>query len=259
MFAGPQRTTSATASLFVHGAVVLALLSAASVPVQQKIVGRVIGTPGPVLLPRDFARPAGGPHDNAGHGSNHQRDAASEGPLPPRSSIQLVRPTLPVTTPVELPAPPTILDREAPAVLRPFTEIGVPGNFSSDSAGNRGGRGIGDRSGNDIGNGGEGPAGEGDSDGPGTRAAAMPACLYCPDPVYSDAAREAKLQGMVTLRVLVTADGRAGSIQMVRGIGLGLDERAIAAVRSWRFKPARSASGKAVSDWILVETVFRLF
>src|SRR5439155_7613078 len=60
-------------------------------------------------------------------------------------------------------------------------------------------------------------------------------CLRCPDPLYSDEARQAKMQGQVTMRVLVGLDGRARDIQVTRGIGLGLDENAVRAVRGWQF------------------------
>jgi periplasmic protein TonB len=261
-FATPEKGKSTTASLALHVAVLGALLWLASSPMRQTPLGPTVRTTVPGPTSRDLAAALRGlrSHDNAGHGSNHQLEIATADPLP-RSSIQIVRPTLPAGTPHELAVPPTILDEQAPAILPPIGEIGVPSNRAvTDSAGRNGGNGIGDHTGNGVGNGGDGPGGEGYAeDGTGIRAAAMPTCLYCPEPAYSDEAREAKLQGMVTLRVLITADGRASSVQMVKGIGLGLDERAIAAVRSWRFKPARNATGKAVSDWIIVETVFRLF
>src|SRR5262249_22745393 len=72
-------------------------------------------------------------------------------------------------------------------------------------------------------------------------------------------ARHAKLQGNVTLRVLVTADGRASRLNIVRGIGLGLDERAMETVRKWRFEPARDAKRNALAQWVTVEVTYRLF
>jgi TonB family protein len=84
-------------------------------------------------------------------------------------------------------------------------------------------------------------------------------CLYCPDPEYTDEARHEKLQGIVTLRVLVTADGRAGHVRIIKGLGLGLDERAAETVRKWRFQPARDAARNAIAEWVTVETTYRLF
>src|SRR5260370_33417048 len=64
-----------------------------------------------------------------------------------------------------------------------------------------------------------------------------PTGAHCPDPQYTDEAREAKLQGKVTLQVLVGADGRALQVRVVQGIGLGLDERASQASRDCELVP----------------------
>ena len=109
--------------------------------------------------------------------------------------------------------------------------------------------------------------GDGPTDGPGGESIGrkyspgmtLPTCLYCPTPGYTDEARESKLQGMMTLAVLVGADGRATDIRVARGLGMGLDERARDAVRAWRFTPARDAARHPVATWITIEVVFRLF
>ena len=87
----------------------------------------------------------------------------------------------------------------------------------------------------------------------------MPICVYCPYPVYTDEARHVKVQGTVTLRVLVGMDGRASQIRVVRGVGYGLEERAEQTVRGWKFKPAIDAARHSVPAWVTVEAVFRLF
>jgi TonB family protein len=69
----------------------------------------------------------------------------------------------------------------------------------------------------------------------------------------------AKVQGLVTMRVLVGADGRVKDVQLTRGIGLGLDENAVRAVRGWQFIPAKDAERHPVATWITIETFFRLF
>jgi TonB family protein len=63
----------------------------------------------------------------------------------------------------------------------------------------------------------------------------------------------------VTLEVLVGTDGRAQRIQLVKGLGMGLDERAVEAVKTWKFTPARDAARRAVAEWVTVEAIFRLF
>ena len=86
----------------------------------------------------------------------------------------------------------------------------------------------------------------------------FPTCVYCPDAKYSEAARKAKFQGVVLLQVIVTPDGRATNIQVVQGPGLGLDEEAVAAVNTWRFKPALGPNRVPVPTRITIELHFRL-
>jgi protein TonB len=67
------------------------------------------------------------------------------------------------------------------------------------------------------------------------------------------------VQGTVTLRVLVGADGKASEVRVIRGVGFGLDERAVHTVRGWKFNPAHDVNQHAVAAWITIEAVFRLF
>jgi len=85
-----------------------------------------------------------------------------------------------------------------------------------------------------------------------------PECAYCPSPIYSDEARKAKYQGVVVLQAVITPDGRAININVVKGPGLGLEERAIDKVREWRFKPALGPGGKPVPVSVIIEVTFRL-
>ncbi|HEX6505088.1 MAG TPA: energy transducer TonB [Terriglobales bacterium] len=84
-----------------------------------------------------------------------------------------------------------------------------------------------------------------------------PRAIYSPDPEYSKAARKAHYQGTVVLWMVVAADGRPHDIKVARSVGMGLDEKAIEAVKKWRFKPA-TIDGKPVAVQINVEVDFRL-
>ena len=64
-----------------------------------------------------------------------------------------------------------------------------------------------------------------------------PRLLSEAEPSYTDGAKAAKLQGTVALQVEVWEDGRPHNIRVRRSLGLGLDEKAIEAVRLWRFAP----------------------
>jgi TonB family protein len=66
-----------------------------------------------------------------------------------------------------------------------------------------------------------------------------PRVIYAPDPGYSPEARAAKHQGTCILSMTVGVDGLPRDIKIVRGIGMGLDENAVATASTWRYEPAR--------------------
>ncbi len=127
------------------------------------------------------------------------------------------------------------------------------GNGQGQGTGNGTGRGGGNGSGagNGIGNGignGRGDAG-GDGGEPPTRpptpvkpkAPAVTSGVkitFQPKPPYTDAARQAAIQGVVVLKVTFSANGSIGSVSVVRGLSNGLTEQAIAAAKNIRFTPA---------------------
>lgn len=135
----------------------------------------------------------------------------------------------------------------------------------NSSGGPGGGSGIGSGTGTGIGSGEGGGLGPGSGGGtgggayhPGTGGVGYPSCVYCPDPKYSEEARKAKYQGTVVLQAVITPDGRATEIQVVKGPGLGLEEKAVEAVKQWRFKPAMGPGGKPVPVTVPIEVTFRL-
>lgn len=77
------------------------------------------------------------------------------------------------------------------------------------------------------------------------------------EPDYTDEARIANHEGNVLLQAVVDTDGRARNISVLRHLGLGLDEQAVAAVRQWRFRPARR-NGQRVPSTVRLEIAFRL-
>jgi protein TonB len=93
---------------------------------------------------------------------------------------------------------------------------------------------------------------------PGVNGVTKPACVYCPVPDYTDQARKDKVQGAVVVQALVTVEGRAENISVVRGLGSGLDEKAVEIVRKWRFKPAHTSDGHPVAVSVPMEVTFHL-
>ena len=84
-----------------------------------------------------------------------------------------------------------------------------------------------------------------------------PRVIYSQYPEFSEEARRQKVQGVVTLGLVVTSAGKPTRIRVLQGRGYGLDEKAVEAVSQWKFKPA-TKDGKPVSVEIAVEVDFNL-
>lgn len=84
-----------------------------------------------------------------------------------------------------------------------------------------------------------------------------PALLFRLEAEYSQEARKAKLQGQITLSLIVEPDGKVSGVRVLRPLGMGLDEQAIGAVMQWRFKPG-TKDGKPVRVAAQVTVSFRL-
>jgi TonB family protein len=76
-------------------------------------------------------------------------------------------------------------------------------------------------------------------------------------PDYTNEARRLAIEGDVDLEIVVRADGSVGPIRIVRGLEPGLDRNAVAAVRQWRFDPARR-EGTPVDVIVQVSVAFTL-
>jgi len=85
-----------------------------------------------------------------------------------------------------------------------------------------------------------------------------PRAIFSPDPEYSEEARKAKYQGTVVVWIVVGPDGRVHEAKVQRSIGLGLDEKALEAVKLWKFDPALK-DGRAVPVAVSVEVNFHLY
>ena len=200
---------------------------------------------------------------NGGGGGNHDPLPASHGNLP-RASLdpQLAPPT------VILPKEPPKLAVEETVVVAPDLRMPQGGQsgdpmsqFSrvlSNGPGGPGGigpgccDGVGPSSGPGFGSGPSGiyPAGK--------MGVTVPLVIFNPEPSFSDEARKAKAQGIVTLLLVVGKDGRPYDVHVGQALGMGLDEKAIEAVNRWRFRPA-TLNGQPVATQIAVQVDFRLY
>lgn len=250
-------------SVLIHGLLFgLLILAFTQWSVNQRTDRRTILYPGPTL---EYWPPAAprieGPASlgKAGGGGDHNPQPPSAGSLASLSKIVLAPPRLPDGRIHPLPQPNTIFSADAPELATPVNDLGLPWMPSKNDLAGPGPAGMGNTPGDSMGRNGTNGNGEADNPLAYNRVASQVICRICPDPLYSDEARKIKVQGSVILSVLVGADGRARDIRVISGLGMGLDENAIKAVRSWQFIPAKDASQHPVASWIKVETVFRLF
>jgi TonB family protein len=201
----------------------------------------------------------GGDRDKMAASQGHLSKLAMQQITPPEVVVRNEHPKLSTEPTVVTPPSVHLADNHLPNLGNPVSSVIGP---ASNGIGAEGG--IGDGKGGGIGSGSGGGVGPGLGGGyaggvfrvGGGVSAPLP--IYKPEPEYSPEARLARLQGTVILSLIVGIDGKAHAIQVARSLGMGLDERAIEAVRQWRFDPAKK-DGKAVPVAVDVEVSFRLF
>jgi protein TonB len=178
----------------------------------------------------------------------------------------------PATEPAEPPPPPQ-QPVPAPPVVAPVATVaadardrqGLPTDAASDSdsrgrgtaggAGTGAGTGLGEGVGAGIGPGSGGGTGGGPYR-PGS-GVTPPRLLREVKPDYTEDARRRGINGDVELEIVVRSDGTVGEVRLQRGLGAGLDQRAIDAVRQWRFSPA-TRLGAPVDVIVEVAVEFKL-
>ena len=145
---------------------------------------------------------------------------------------------------------------DSPTLQIDASNIGDPlSNLPIGAFGMHDKNGIGDRG--CCGGIGDGPKGTpGITSGAGHRITA-PQLIYKVEPEFSEDARKAKFSGMVILAIEVDAAGHPRAFRVVQSPGLGLEQKAIDAVKQWRFKPGYQ-DGKPVVTGATVEVNFRL-
>jgi TonB family protein len=215
------------------------------------------------LLPASAKKAGGG-----GGGGDRSPTPASKGAIPRFAKMQLAPPmaVIPNTAP-KLEVTPTLLG--PPELKLPQMSSNMPwgdpnGVLGPPSNGPGFGGGIGSGEGTGIGSGKGGGLGPGEGGGVGGGVYSVgggvsaPIPIYKPEPAYSEEARKAKYQGTVVLWITVDASGMVTDCRVVKPLGLGLDEKAVETVRTWKFKPAQR-NGSPVPVRVMVEVSFRLF
>lgn len=206
---------------------------------------------------------------SGGGGGGGDRDVllASKGRLPQRSMNPITPPAAVIRNDhPKLEVPPTIaIPPEVQLASNNMPNLGDPLSHALlPSNGTGSGSGIGSGSGGGVGSGhgpGFGP-GEGGGTGGGIfhvgGGVSPPRVIYQVDPEFSEEARKAKYQGTCTLMLVVDTAGHPSNIRVASSLGMGLDEKAIEAVKNWRFEPSMK-DGHPVRVEIAVEVEFHLY
>lgn len=211
---------------------------------------------------------AGKKAGGGGGGGDRSPTPASKGAVPKFQKQQLAPPmaVIPNTNPI-LPVQPSLLG--PPELKLPQMAANMPwgdpqGVVGPPSNGPGTGGGIGTGEGTGIGSGRGGGLGPGEGGGVGGGPFSVggnitaPVPIYKPEPMYSEEARKAKYQGTVVLMIIVDVQGNVTDAHVVKPLGMGLDEKALETVRTWKFKPAMRG-GVPVPVRVAVEVQFRLF
>ena len=206
--------------------------------------------PPPIALKKDIMGGGGGQHDLA---------PVTQGHLPKLDTKQIVPPKAPPLQQPKLAVEPTVVvqpnlhlaDNKMPDLGMPNSSLHGP-----MSLGNGSGTGIGSGNGSGIGPGSGGNTGGGVYHVGGLVRA--PELVHEVEAEFSEEARKAKFSGNVIVSLIVDDSGNPQRVRCARDVGMGLCDKAIEAVRQYRFKPA-TKDGKPVKVEMSVEVNFQVF
>jgi TonB family protein len=213
-----------------------------------------------------------GPKGDAAHGGGgggaHDLVEPMKGKLPKLEKNPVTPPMVPVIEHPKLAIESAInvqQDIKLPDPNLPNIGVSKSANVRLQSNGTGSGGGMGSGSGGGLGSGtgnGYGP-GYGGNTGGGLYhvggGVSAPVALNTVEAEFSDEARRAKYQGVCLVALIVDAQGNPQSPRVIRALGMGLDEKALEAVRKYKFKPAMKDGRTPVPVPITVEVDFRLY
>lgn len=261
LFATADRVNTARSSrslwtaLVLHAAVFVVIFAVAAQQihrvraVQMMALTTLTAPPPP---PAVFAAKIGG------GGGQKGPTPVTQGHLPKFAPEQLLPPKAPPLDQPKLAVVPTVnVQDNLKMADNKMPDLGSPtSNLRGFSMGNGNGSGIGSGIGDGVGPGSGGNTGGGPMHIGG--AIQAPAVLRSVEAEFSEEARKSKFSGNVLVGLWVDAQGNPSHVHVVRGVGMGLDEKAVAAVRQYKFKPA-TLNGKPVTVDLNIEVNFQIF
>jgi len=192
-----------------------------------------------------------------GGGGRYDSSPVSHGRLPRFAKEQIVPLKAPPMEAPKLAVEPTIdVQKDLKMATNTLPNFGMPNSSNKGvSLGEGMGTGIGSGNGGGRGSGSGGNTGGGLYHlGGGVQA---PTVLVESEAEFSEEARKAKFSGSVQVYLWVEADGTPSHVRVVRGVGMGLDEKAVEAVRKYKFRPA-TKDGKPVAVDLYIDVNFEI-
>jgi periplasmic protein TonB len=261
--------TSSTISFVTHVVAITAILWLA-----LNLHTHVVATKPQIITPITFIKPYIPPTlpapksmGGGGGGGAHRVIEPMRGRLPkmvkvPAVAPQILRinnPKLPAPAAIQVPQAVHIPDNSMPNIGMPNSpQVGLasqgPGANSGFGQGLGGGIGAGHGAGLGSGLGG-GYGGGVMSVGGGVTA---PQLLHSVQPEFTDAARQARYTGVAEIELIVDAYGNPENVEVVKHLGMGLDQKAVDAVRQYKFRPAMY-QGHPVAVRLIVDVDFHLY
>lgn len=265
------RSTGLKGSLAVHVVVIGLIFAAASVGHQvviakpKEVVTLIAPSPDSyIMTPAKKAVSGGGgggDHDALPAPKGHLPKLAMQQITPPQIVLRNEKPKLAVEPTVVVPPQVHLADNHMPNLGVP-TAAPMPSAPPSNGTGSGAGIGSGTGGGVGVGHGAGVGSGVGGGIGGGVfkvgGGISAPRPLSTPDPEYTEAARQAKIEGTCVLGLIVDAEGHPRDIHVIRGLGYGLDEKALETVKQWTFEPAKK-DGQPVNVQVSVQVGFHLY
>ncbi len=252
----PKRDAkSTTAAMLLHAAAIALLFWGVSSHVHTLNLQKQLE------LTKLEAPPPMAPLKETMGGGGGQRGPApvSKGQLPKFAATQITPPKAPPMDQPKIRMPDATIEVQTNLKManNNMPNLGMPNSpLIGNSMGNGLGSGIGSGSGSGLG------PGSGGNYGGGLRkiggGVSSPVVIYKVEPEFSEEARKAKFMGNVLVNLIVDAKGMPQNVHVLRGVGMGLDDKAMAAVKQYRFKPAMEG-GKPVPVELNVEVDFQIF
>ena len=257
--------TSSAISAVVHVVAITLILAVA-----WNVHSAVTLKPAMVVTPVDFKITAPPPvmpvakvQGGGGGGGAHQVVEASKGRQPIVAKQQITPPQIIRIDHPKLGVEPTEMTKIPDNSSLPQLGISQSPQIAMASQGSGSGSGFGHGIGGGLGGGrgiGAGP-GSGGGYGGGLMSVgggvSAPQVVHSVEPAFTDEARRANYQGNVSVQLIVDSEGNPQNVRLISHLGMGLDEKAIEAVRQYKFKPAMY-QGHPVAVQIVVDVDFHL-